>query len=111
MDRGMIDGPDLQFNMARVSEIFRQRYFFPTEARLALINGDQLVASFLGRQKSTLGDDRRRVLDLRSAMARACASVTRKALKRASTTTKSLPRPFILRKGRDMTGLIWESRS
>ncbi len=39
----------------------------------------------------------------RSAMARTSASVGRNGAERASTTTKSLPRPFIFRNGRLMT--------
>ncbi len=40
--------------------------------------------------------------DARSAMARTSASVGANAAERASTTTKSLPVPFILRNGRPM---------
>ncbi len=44
----------------------------------------------------------------RSAMARTSAPVGAKGADRASTTTKSLPRPFIFRKGRPMASNIVE---
>ena len=42
----------------------------------------------------------------RRAMARTSSGLGSKALDRASTTTKSLPSPFIFTKGRDMRGRI-----